>query len=177
MSENNLYTDNTSKEPVDPQNNNTQSEQSDASNPFRKDWKPEDENSNLALGILGGLSAALIGAIIWAGITVLTGYQFSIAAAGMRFLVGGAVRLLGKGWDSQYRIAGAVLSMLGCLLGNIFSIYAIIADELNVSFFQVLATTGIAKTIQYLQLTFGIYDILFYGIALVVSYKISAKDY
>jgi hypothetical protein len=152
-----------------------QSKRKPTDNPSRRDREPEVA-SNFGLGILGGMGAALIGAIIWAAITIFTGYQFSIAAAGMGFLVGGAVRLLGKGRETQYRISGAVLSMIGCLLGNIFSIYAVIAGEVNVSFFQVLATTGIPQTIRYLQLTFSIYDILFYGVALVIGYKISAID-
>lgn len=175
MSDNNIYTNNNSTEQLETQNSNVQPEQSEAINPFSQSSEPE-ANSNFGLGILGGLGAALIGAIIWACITIFTGYKFSIAAAGMGFLVGGAVRLLGKGWESQYRITGAILSMIGCLLGNIFSIYAVIANELNVSFFEVLATTGIPATIRYLQLTFSFYDILFYGVALVIGYKISAID-
>ncbi|HPD00076.1 MAG TPA: hypothetical protein PLA01_01850 [Acetivibrio sp.] len=187
MSDNNFYSNSTSTEQSDTpnndiqpeqfgaQNDNAHSEQPQAANPFRRDWEPEAA-SNLGMGILGGLGAALIGAIIWAAITIFTGYQYSIAAVGMGLLVGGAVRLLGKGWEMQYRITGAVLSMLGCLLGNIFSIYAVIAGRLNISFFQVLATTSILQTIRYLQLTFSFYDILFYGVALVIGYKISAID-
>ena len=64
------------------------------------------DNQNLIGGIFGGLVASLIGAAIWAGITVATDYQISWMAVGVGFLVGFAVRFLGKGIDLIYGVIG-----------------------------------------------------------------------
>lgn len=76
MSDNNIYSNSTSTEQSDTLNNdiqseqfgaqynNAQSEQAEADNPSRRDREPEVA-SNFGLGILGGMGAALIGAIIW----------------------------------------------------------------------------------------------------------------
>ena len=56
-----------------------------------------DAEQNLPLGVCGGLLAAVLGAAVWAGVTVATGYQIGWMAVGVGFVVGFTVRLLGKG--------------------------------------------------------------------------------
>src|SRR5690348_8928868 len=68
--------------------------------------------------IVGGLSAALLSAVLWAVITVATKYQIGYMAVGVGLLVGFAVRLFGAGVDQYFGIIGAFFSLLGCLLGN-----------------------------------------------------------
>ncbi|GAE88434.1 hypothetical protein [Acetivibrio straminisolvens] len=121
--------------------------------------------------------AAIIGAILWAVIAMLTGYRFSYAAIGLGCLVGLAVRLLGKGSELRFRIAGALLSLFGCFLGNIFIIYALLAKEWDVSFFQIMGTVSISETLLYLRLTFNLKDVLFYGLALLAGLRMAASDY
>jgi len=43
------------------------------------------DNQNLSLGVGGGIAAAVVGAIIWAIITVVTGYQIGWMAVGVGF--------------------------------------------------------------------------------------------
>ena len=70
------------------------------------------DEQNLALAILVGGAAALLGALLWAALTVITDYQLGIAALGIGLLVGIAVRYAGKGIDRIYGIVGGILSFL-----------------------------------------------------------------
>ena len=54
---------------------------------------------NLLLGAAAGMIAALAGAAVWAGVTVVTGYQIGFMAIGVGFLVGYAIRAVGRGVD------------------------------------------------------------------------------
>ena len=61
------------------------------------------EEQNLLMGTVGGLLAALLGAGIWAGVTVATEYQIGWMAVGIGFLVG----LTRKRQDLLYKITCA----------------------------------------------------------------------
>ena len=91
--------------------------------------------SNLTLAILGGVVAALIGAAIWAVITVKTGYQVGFMAIGVGLLVGFTVRHLGKGATPAFGAVGALLSLAGCVAGNVLAIAGFIAQEEGQPFF------------------------------------------
>ena len=67
--------------------------------------------SNLPLGALAGPGAAIAGAAIWAAITAAT-----------------------------FGVAGAVLALLGCALGNLLTITWFLAQEDGASFFSVLTS-------------------------------------
>src|SRR5260221_13726610 len=58
-------------------------------------------------GIGGGFISAIIGAVIWAAVTVATGYQIGWMAVGVGFLVGVAVRKYGKGLTPMFGVIGA----------------------------------------------------------------------
>src|SRR5262247_16655 len=94
---------------------------------------------NLPAGALAGLAAALLGAAIWAGITYATHFQIGWMAVGVGFLVGIAVRSVGKGIDSVFGIVGAAFSLLGCAVGNLLAVCGVIARQENVAFMDVLA--------------------------------------
>src|SRR5215472_894450 len=86
---------------------------------------------NLAGGALAGLAAALIGAAIWAGITFATNYQIGWMAVGVGFLVGYAIRTIGRGIDRVYGYLGAGLSLLGCAVGNLLTVCAVVSQQQN----------------------------------------------
>lgn len=130
---------------------------------------------NLAMGIAAGAVAALAGAGIWAGVTVLTGYQIGWMAVGVGFLVGIAVRAAGKGIDKPFGVAGAVLALLGCGLGNLLAVCGLVAEQGGMGFFEVVSRLdpGIIKDLMVE--TFSPMDLLFYGIAVYEGYKISFR--
>jgi hypothetical protein len=67
---------------------------------------------NLPLGILGAFGAAVIGAVLWATITVATEYQIGYMAIAVGFIVGFANRMLGKGVDQIFGISWCSLSIV-----------------------------------------------------------------
>jgi len=128
---------------------------------------------NFVFGLIGGLVAALIGAAIWAGVTVVTEYQIGWMAVGVGFLCGYAVRMMGKGVSDHFGYAGAGCALFGCLLGNFFTIVAFIGKEESLGFFQVLGLLDYGQVPELMKLTFSPIDLLFYGIAVYGGYKAS----
>lgn len=132
-------------------------------------------NQNLQLGILGGVIAALIGAAAWAVVTAVTGYQIGWMAIGVGFLVGYAVRISGKGIRKIYGVVGSVLSLLGCLAGNLLSVCAIISKQEGVPFLYILTRLNPQIIIDLMTATFSAIDLLFYGIAVYEGYRFSFR--
>ena len=93
---------------------------------------------NLVMGSLAGIVAAVVGAGIWAGVTVLTEYQIGWVAIGIGLLVGFAFRFTGKGISQTFGIAAAVLSFAGCVLGNILTISYFVAVNQEMAFMDIL---------------------------------------
>lgn len=125
---------------------------------------------SLPLGAGAGLVAALIGAVIWAAITFFTEYQIGWMAIGVGFLVGYAVRF-GRGVDPVFKIVGAVLALFGCVLGNVFTIYAFAAKQVEVSVFEVAGRIDFSTLVSILQQSFSPMDLLFYGLAVYEGWR------
>ena len=126
----------------------------------------------LLLGGFAGLAAAIIGAIIWAVVTVTTKYQIGWMALGVGALVGFALRI-GNG-GKTFGILGAFLALFGCILGNYFSLIALASAELHVAFFSMLNNADPAKVISAMWDDFISTSVLFYAIAAYEGYKFSA---
>lgn len=132
-------------------------------------------NQNLFMGILGGGMAALIGALAWGGITYGTGFQIGWMAIGVGFLVGFAVRLTGKGVDQIFGIVGAILSLVGCLLGNVFAACIMVSNQEYMPLMQVIGLLNLRVMVDILTATFHPMDVLFYGLAIYEGYKFSFR--
>ena len=133
------------------------------------------QEQNLSLGLIGGLGAALVCALIWVVITVWTGYQISYMPIGIGIAVGFAIRFLGKGIDIIYGILGAVLSLFGCLLGDFLSIYGFLANAYNMSYFEIFGQLDLSMAIDTFVENTDFMSVLFYGVAIFVGFT-SAKE-
>lgn len=125
--------------------------------------------------IVGGLLATLISAIIWAIITVSTEYQIGFMAIGVGILVGFTIQYFGAGVDMKFGYLGAFLSLLGCLLGNLFSQVGFIAQEQYLGYFETLSYFDFEVVKNILIDTFNPMDLLFYGIAIYEGYKFAFR--
>jgi hypothetical protein len=134
-----------------------------------------EENQSLPLGIVGGVAAALIGSVVWAAITVATEYQIGWMAIGVGFLVGLAVRTFGKGMSAQFGIAGAIIALFGCLLGNLISVCGFVATEEGIPIFDVIGRLDVKIAFEIMKATFEPIDILFYVFALYAGYRYSFR--
>jgi hypothetical protein len=130
------------------------------------------DNQNLFLGLVGGLTGAAIGAGLWSLVTTWTGYQISWMAVGVGFLVGLGIRILGRGATPIFGVMGALLSLGACLAGNYLTVGIIASRELGIPLMEALLQTDLI--IQVMQeASFGLIDLLFYGIALYTGFKLS----
>ena len=130
-------------------------------------------DSNLILGLVGGVLAMLVSAVIWGLITYFTEYQISWMAIGVGFFVGIAIQKLGKGKSLIFGISGAILSLLGCLLGNYLFYNGILAREWEAPYFGVLLAISLdpAAVIELFTMAFDIMDLLFYGVAAYIGFR------
>ena len=130
---------------------------------------------NLVKGILAGLFAAVAGALVWAVVTVATGYQIGYMAVAIGFAVGYMMRITGRGIDKIFGVMGALLALFGCMLGNFLSTCGFVANEFNLGYLEVLQTLDYAYIPELMVETFSPMDVLFYGIALYQGYKMSFR--
>jgi hypothetical protein len=130
---------------------------------------------NLPFAVIFGSVAAIVGAALWAAITVATEYQIGYMALGVGALVGVAVRFSGKGIDQVFGIVGAALSLAGCVFGNFLSIVGMIAKEYSLNFFDVFSNFQFNMITQVMTETFTPMDILFYGLAVYTGFKLSIR--
>jgi hypothetical protein len=88
---------------------------------------------NLPLGAAAGITASVVMGLLWAAITVITEYQIGYMAVAVGFGVGYAIRYAGRGFDQIFGITGAVLALLGCLIGNFFSLVGFVVKSQDVN--------------------------------------------
>lgn len=132
-------------------------------------------DQNFMFGVIGGMIAATIGATIWAIITALANFQIGWMAVGVGFLVGFAVRICGKGIDAIFGIMGAILSLLGCLAGNLLATCIVVSRHQSIPFLDLLSSLNPDIIVKLITATFSPIDLLFYGIAVYEGYKFSFR--
>jgi len=131
---------------------------------------------NLLMGALTGFLAAMVGAGIWATVTVVTEYQIGWMAVGIGFLVGFAVRLAGKGVAPAFGAVSAVMALFGCAVGNLMTFTYFIAMSEGMSFMEVVTQLDFAIAAEILTSTFEAMDVLFYGLAAYFGYKYAFRQ-
>ena len=131
---------------------------------------------NLPIGLLAGFGAAIVGAIAWAAITVATEYQIGYMALAIGLLVGFVIKFTGKGIDQIFGISGAVLALIGCLLGNFLSVIGFLSIAAGLDYFDTLALIELNMIPDLMMDTFSPMDLLFYGIAVYEGYRFSFRN-
>ena len=130
---------------------------------------------NFVGGVIAGVVAAGIGAVLWAVITVTTEFQIGFMAVGVGFLVALAVRSVGKGIDNIFGLAGAALALIGCTAGNLLATCGLIAKHNDIPFFTVLSVLEWEAVKNLMVAGFSPIDLLFYAIAVYEGYKLSFR--
>ena len=130
---------------------------------------------NFGMAIAGGLGAAILGAAAWAVVTVVTQMELGIMAVAIGFLVGWAVRELGKGSDQKFGILGAACGLFGCVLGNALSALAFFSQAKGLPFLSIVANANPNFIVSLMTAFFSPMDLLFYAIAVYEAYKFSLR--
>lgn len=136
-------------------------------------YEEETNLKRLPLAILSGLGASIIGAVIWAVVTVLTGYQIGYMAIGVGFLVGFAIKIVGRGNHLAFGIVGGLFALFGCILGNYFSLISFTSTQMTLVFFETLTMFSPDTVIKIMIESFAPMDILFYALAVYQGFKFS----
>ncbi len=127
--------------------------------------------------LLLGCIAGLLGSILWAFISILTGYQIGYMAVGIGALVGFTIRYFGKGFEMQYALLGAIISLLSCLLGNLLSVVGFAAKEFDLGYFQIIGNLNFSVVLSIMTETFTFIDLVFYGIAIYEGYRFATLKF
>ncbi len=142
--------------------------------PMTTDVAPlNPETHSLPLALIAGCAAAAVGAARWAAVTVVTGLKIGWVAVGIGFLVGYAVRVFGKGSEPAFQALGAVLSLLGCLAGNLLMVCVFVSRQENIPLLTILTHLHPSIILNLMVETFSPMDLLFYGIAVYEGYRFS----
>lgn len=118
-----------------------------------------------------------IGALLWAAITVATGYQIGYMAIAIGAGVGISMRVFGKGMDQIFGISGAIIAIVSCLLGNYFSLVGSIANYENLGYFETFSLINLSEIIPMMKETFSGMDLFFYAIAGYEGYKFAFRAF
>ncbi len=129
----------------------------------------------LSVALAGGVTAALAAALVWALITMATGYHAGWMAMGMGLLIGGAVRTTARGEDRSFGYLSAAVWILGCLLGSFLSVCALLAGQESLSPVYVLTyICNKPAMIPGMMIgTFYFLDPLFWGVGICAAYRLS----
>jgi len=135
------------------------------------------ERQNLARGIGAGAVAAVLSAFGWVLIALITRHHLGLAALGVGYVVGYAIREYGLGMEPPFRVAGALLSLLGCLLGDVLELALGTSLAMDISVLQALHRefmdrTALAETYAAI---FRPMEIIFFCIAAFEGYKFSRR--
>lgn len=134
-----------------------------------------EDQPNLLMGLIGGVVAMLVGAVVWGAVTYFTEYQIGWMAIGVGFLVGIAIKFFGRGKTLIFGVSAAALALIGCLLGNLMFYSGIIAREQSASFLEVffLLLVTPAAALEVFTIAFDFKDILFYALAAYAGFSAS----
>lgn len=135
------------------------------------------EEQNLPVGILVSFTVGIIGALLWAAITIATEYQIGYMAIAIGAGVGYSLRLVGKGIDQIFGIVGAIVAVLSCLLGNVFTLVGIVANSEGLGYLDTLLVIDYSLIPSVLAENFSPIDLLFYAIAGYEGYKFSFRKF
>lgn len=133
---------------------------------------------NLPFGVAAGLISALVGAAIWAVVTVVTKYQIGWMAVGVGVMVGFAVGKAGKGISPVFGWVGAIFALLGCAVGNLLSVCGFLSLQESVPFSEIVVSllSQPSTAISVLKATFNPMDLLFYAIAMYEGYSFAFRQ-
>lgn len=130
---------------------------------------------NLGLGIGTSFLVGLLGAALWAVVTVATEYQIGYMALAIGAGVGYTMRYFGKGIDQIFGISGAIIAVLSCFIGNFLSLVGFVANAEGLGYIETLVAIDYSLIPTAMQESFSVMDILFYGIAGYEGYKFAFR--
>ncbi|HRY79505.1 MAG TPA: hypothetical protein P5313_03715 [Spirochaetia bacterium] len=132
-----------------------------------------DPEKSYLFAALGAFDAAVLSALAWAAITVLTKYQIGYMAVAVGALVGISVRWFGQGSGKAFRILSVGFALFGCVFGNYLSQVGFYLAESGAGLLDTLLSLRPAQVPAILAESFSPIDLLFYALAVFQAWKLS----
>lgn len=138
---------------------------------------------SLLLGLIGGLMAAVIGGVVWAWLTLASGYEIGFVAWGIGLLCGLAVmKLAGGETGPVFQVVAVLASILGIAIGKYGTFFyefkqAIIAEygaEAAVQW-TLFSSEAVGAFVELASELFGAYDLLWVGLAVVTAWRVAER--
>jgi len=126
-------------------------------------------------GVISGLIIGIIGAMLWAVITVAAEYQIGYMSIAIGIVVGWTIRIFGNGTDQIFGFWGAAISLFSILLGNFLSIIGFIANFAGLGYIETLSLVDYREVLKLTKESFQPIDFLFYGLAIFAGYMFSFR--
>ena len=143
---------------------------------FPEDVLPDEvpSNGNLVLALIAGLAAAVVGSLVWMGITLAAGWHVGYVALGIGALVGLAIRFAGRGSHIIYGVMGVVFTLLSCLVGEI-GVAIQSATTPQFDFYAVLMRVDLAAMVANIITQTSPMMAVVYAVGLLEAYKLSIR--
>ncbi len=128
------------------------------------------------LAMVAGIIGAAVGVAIWLGISMTTHAEAEWTAVGIGILAGMMVRVAGKGFDRVFGVLGAILTAIGCFVAVLVSGCHFMALKTeDATLFDALSTLTPETFRGVFTATFDPMDGVFYGIALILGFRIAYR--
>ncbi len=126
--------------------------------------------------LVGGTFGAALGVALWLGVSMTAHVEAEWIAIGVGLLAGGSVRLCGQGYDRVFGALGALLTAIGCFAGTLVAGCHFVALQTEgATVFDAISTLTPTMTREIFMATFDPVDGVFYGIAVVLGFRISYR--
>lgn len=127
-------------------------------------------------GAGGGLLAGGLAAVLWAYVSVLSGWQIGYLAIGVGFCVAFGARVTGYGNTAAFQIMAAAIAVIACFVGNMLVEVGYYAQDQQVNWLISLAQFTPFELLDYTIGGTSPIDILFYALAAGAGFKYSLEE-
>lgn len=135
----------------------------------------QSEQRPLVGAVAGGI-AGMIGAIVWAAVTVVMMVQIGWLAIGIGAMVGAAVRWAGRGTTRTFGVIGGGLALASVVIGNFLSLLGIGAGAMEVSYLDMITMFDYSQSLALMADAFSPMDLVFYAFAIWTGYQFSFRE-
>lgn len=138
----------------------------------QQDYMHEEiKQPNPMKGLVVAILLGIVGAILWAIVVKVTGYNIGIAAIAVGYLVSQGFVWAGKGDSATWGVVAAVIATLSILLGKTLAVIIVVAEYYGITLFEMMQVLDYGQLMGFMVDTFELFDLVFYAIALQTAYK------
>jgi len=134
----------------------------------------EVHHGNFVLALIAGFVMAVLCAVIWLAINLITGWHSAFSSLAVAAVVGYSIRLSGQGPYFFYGVLGIVFTLLSCLMGEI-GVSLQLATTPFFDFYGVLTHVDIIAMSSAIIGELSPVMALVYGIASFEAYMLSIQ--